>query len=80
VSAPSSQSSQEKENAKAKDGSGNESGEWEESDSGLLWVIGKKKGQDGEESDEEHIEIIPSSQEDEENFTKGGLYLFRLCP
>ncbi|XP_064623648.1 wings apart-like protein homolog [Lineus longissimus] len=62
-----SQSSQEKE--KPKDGA-NESGEWEESDSGLLWVIGKKKTQDGEESDEEHIEIIPSSQEDEENFTK----------
>ncbi|XP_074649242.1 uncharacterized protein LOC141904544 [Tubulanus polymorphus] len=52
-----------------------ESGEWQESDSGLLWVIGKKKkgangGEDDDSDDENHIEIIPSSQEENENFTK----------
>jgi hypothetical protein len=47
---------------------GEKSGEWRESESGLEWVVIPMDQQSNESS--EDLEILPSSQDEDENFTK----------
>ena len=48
---------------------GEKSGEWRESDSGLEWVVIPMDQQSNDSSEE--LEILPSSQDEDEDFTKG---------
>ena len=61
-----------------------QSGVWQESESGLEWVVipveDKGDGGKDDEDDDSELRIQTSSQDDDENVTKGsGIFLSKYC-